>query len=581
MPSFATTSLLSSTLAPFLYPCLDSAWLATSLSLRNVARRRRPHKRPQTIIRCQSTSAQTTEPAVDVSQYDHLTPTPPAFTSQPFSDACTLTLQAGAGGHGCISFLREKYIERGPPNGGDGGTGGSVYIQAVRGETSLHKLARRPIIKAARGGNGQGGTMGGRRGEDVVVVVPVGTVVRETWRHDPSEDDDASTRQRGYGSDLEHDNDGEAGPDQSRKWRRDKWLLYPGTLPKYFTSADFPALPRPRKSNLAASQPPAPLRLDLDKPMETPMLLAAGAMGGLGNPHFTTKSVPRPKYATKGEDAMKLQVQLELKLLADVGLVGLPNAGKSTLLRALTRSRTKVGNWAFTTLSPNVGTVVLDSYHGRPSLSGEKKNSEARTHFTIADIPGLIEGAHLDRGLGLGFLRHIERAAVLAFVVDLSAGDAITALQALWKEVGEYEKLREHELNAETEQAAQGEEGVVRFEPFRSSISPTLDPEHDDDTEDVDVVLDPQAGRALPPLSFPPISSKPWFVVATKADLPGTQENFLTLQQYLQQLQTGEEVHPSGKDNAWRKKMYAVPASAINKEGVESIPKIVLDLLDG
>jgi len=515
----------------------------------------------------------------------------PDYSSTPFTDSCALTVAAGAGGHGCISFLREKYIANGPPNGGDGGTGGSIYIQAVRGETSLHKLARRGVLKAGRGKNGQGSLQGGSRGEDLLVVVPVGTVVREVGRHDPlAEEEKEGRRNKGFGADAEEDDEVEAegAVDQSRKWRRDKWLLYPGALPKSFSSADFPALPRPRRNNLTATEPPGPLRLDLDKPMDHPMLLAAGAMGGLGNPHFVTKSIHKPKYATKGEDGTRIHLQLELKLLADVGLVGLPNAGKSTLLRALTRSRTRVGNWAFTTLAPNIGTVVLDSHTGRPRLDIKGRRKKPRTGFTIADIPGLIEEAHLDRGLGLGFLRHIERAAVLAFVVDLSAGDAVKALQALWREVGEYEKLRERELNAETERTRPDEDGMVAYQPFASAMSPSMEPEPQSEPsasspggeEDEHLVLDAAAGRILPPLSLPPISSKPWLVVATKADLPGTQENFQSLRRYLGGVQEGVQAHPSGKQNAWRRTLQAVPVSAINKEGVQGIPEIVLNLLE-
>ncbi len=570
--------LLSSTLTPFLYPCLDSSWYCA----------RRAVKAPRRTARCLSTATaaertgEEARPFVDVSRFDHLDPHSPDYTTSPFVDSCSISLYAGAGGHGCISFLREKYIEYGPPNGGDGGTGGNVFIQAVRGETSLHKLARRGIMKAGRGKNGEGGSRGGKRGEDILIQVPVGTIVREVSRHDPLEVETLDERRaKGFGRDLK-DDDPNAGPDQSRKWRRDKWLLYPGALPRNFTAADFPALPRPRRSNLTASQPPAPLRLDLDQPMSTPMLLAAGAMGGLGNTHFVTKSIPRPKYATKGDGGLRLHLQLELKLLADVGLVGLPNAGKSTLLRALTRSRTRVGDWAFTTLSPSIGTVVLDSFAGRPTLSNS--NGEQRTNFTIADIPGLIEDAHLDKGLGLGFLRHIERAAVLAFVLDLSAGNAVHALQALWKEVAEYDNIREQELHADSERVPSGEEGVSAFKPFSSSISPTLDREPPTFLQTQhnlnNTMLDRQPGRILPALGLPAISSKPWFVVATKADLPNTQKNFAGLRDYLDRIQHESEPHPCGKSNAWRKALHAVPVSAIHKEGVDGIPQLVTTLLD-
>ncbi|EME83114.1 uncharacterized protein MYCFIDRAFT_164352 [Pseudocercospora fijiensis CIRAD86] len=575
----------TSTLTPFLYPCFNTPCAATAaITNRSKARVRRPTC-TRSIRRAQSTAsaaahAPTTDPdAVDVHKYDHLDPSPADYSSTPFTDACALRVTAGAGGHGCISFLREKYIANGPPNGGDGGTGGSVYIQAVQGETSLHKLARRSHLKAGRGKNGQGSLKGGARGEDLLITVPVGTVVREVRRHDPLDEEE-----RAYGLHrrfAEGAEDGEHTPEQGL-WQLDKWLLYPGVMPKHFTSADLPRLPRPRRSNLVSMQPPAPLRLDLDKAMDTPMLLAAGAMGGLGNPHFVSKSVLKPKYATKGHDGVRIDVQLELKLLADVGLVGLPNAGKSTLLRALTRSRTRVGNWAFTTLSPNIGTLVLDDYTGRPRLDTRGRRKEPRTNITIADIPGLIEGAHLDRGLGLGFLRHIERAAVLAFVLDLSARDAVEALKGLWNEVGEYENLREKQLNADTERTQPQEAGLETteaYKPFESSISPGLDPESDLE-EGSTIVLDPAVGRALPPLLLPPISSKPWFVIATKADLPETQENFGRLQAYLKRVQAGEEEHPSGKENAWRRAVHSVPVSAINKQGVAPIPEIIIGLLD-
>ncbi|KAF7191063.1 putative GTP-binding protein P8A3.11c, mitochondrial [Pseudocercospora fuligena] len=580
------------TLTPFLYPCLDTTWAVSSIAK---ARVRRPRCTSSSRIsrRAQSTASATasataprtdSDSTVDVHKYDHLDPSPADYSSAPFTDACALRVTAGAGGHGCISFLREKYIANGPPNGGDGGTGGSVYIQAVQGETSLHKLARRSHLKAGRGKNGQGSLKGGARGEDLLITVPVGTVVREIRRHDPLDGEErAYDLHKRFAESAEDGEDApEDAPDQGR-YQRDKWLLYPGVMPKHFTSADLPPLPRPRRSNLVSMQPPAPLRLDLDKAMDTPMLLAAGAMGGLGNPHFVSKSVLKPKYATKGHDGVRIDLQLELKLLADVGLVGLPNAGKSTLLRALTKSRTRVGNWAFTTLSPNIGTLVLDDYTGRPRLDTRGRRKDPRTNVTIADIPGLIEGAHLDRGLGLGFLRHIERAAVLAFVLDLSARDAVEALKGLWKEVSEYENLREKQLNADTERTQPQEAGLEAaeaYKPFESSISPGFEPESELE-EGSTTVLDPAAGRALPPLLLPPISSKPWFVIATKADLPETQENFGQLQAYLKRVQAGEEEHPSGKENAWRRAIRSVPVSAINKQGVAPIPEIIIGLLDG
>jgi len=487
----------------------------------------------------------------------HLNPPPDHYSLTPFTDRCTLTLQAGAGGHGCVSFLREKYIEYGPANGGDGGSGGNIFIQALKGESSLHRVARKPQLKAGRGRNGRGSTKGGDRGEDILITVPIGTVIREVWRDDPMiEEEERWQRERRH---AKKGADGEG----HGTLRPERWLLHPGMPSSTFATAEFPLLPRPRRSHLAAIEPKRPIRLDLDAHMERPVLFAAGSMGGLGNPHFVTQDRGRPKFATRGDEGMKLVVQLELKLLADVGLVGLPNAGKSTLLRSLSKSRARVGSWAFTTLQPNIGTVVLDDYKGRvPSLALEM-TKKGRTRFTIADIPGLIEDAHKDKGLGFSFLRHVERAAVLAFVVDLSAGDAVRALKALWKEVGEYESLTNVQLNLDTE------ERLVNYKPAKTQ-TPLFD-------ENGNAILPPDGD--LPPLSMPPITAKPWFVVGTKADLPETQENFKQLQSYVKRVQRGTEEHPSGRRNAWRERVEAVPVSAINAEGVKKIPEVVLGLL--
>ncbi|KAI9872125.1 MAG: GTPase of the mitochondrial inner membrane that associates with the large ribosomal subunit [Pleopsidium flavum] len=423
-------------------------------------------------------------------------------------------------------------------------------------------------MKAGRGKNGRGKGKGGERGEDVVVQVPVGTVVREVSRCDPvAEEEDREWHAKGEMDPDEGDGRGQ--------WRRDKWLLYPSSIPSHFTSVEFPALPRARKSNLMLAQLPAPISLDLSEPMERPVLLAAGASGGFGNPHFVTRSIPRPKFATKGDAGMQLVLELELKLLGDVGLVGLPNAGKSTLLRALSRSRTRVGDWEFTTLQPNIGTVVLDNNQGRPRLQSNGSSRELRTNFTIADIPGLIPDAHLDKGLGLGFLRHIERARVLAFVVDLNAGDAIQALKNLWKEVGEYESFRNEEINAQTEQR------TVHWNPLGSSESSSSPHAGELMNGQESVVIGPSASQPLPALNMPPISSKPWFVIATKADLVGTPENFASLQGYLHAVSTGAVEHPSGRKNGWKSRLRAIPVSAIRGEGVDRIAEWTVGLLDG
>lgn len=479
-------------------------------------------------------------------------------------------MYAGAGGNGCVSFLREKYIEEGPPNGGDGGSGGSIYIQAVEGLTSLHKLARRGIIRASRGRNGQGKSKGGKRGEDILIQVPVGTVVREVERHDPVAEELARMRKPKKET---VDEDGDVV--DFTPVRHDRWVLYPGANPSDFLTVSFPRL-KPRRQGIAAMEPEAPIHLDLSQPMDKPMLLVAGGAGGLGNAHFVTRAMGRPKFASRGEGGVKLELDFELKLLADVGLVGKPNAGKSTLLRSLTNSRTRIGNWEFTTLSPHIGTVIVDDHKGRPLVESKRR----RTHFTIADIPGLVEDAHLDRGLGLGFLRHIDRAGILAFVIDLSVGNPVQELQKLWHELGEYERMRDSEPNSTADET----EGVIDWDPPSSGLSGFERPRSqeievpDDDT--IARALNYQSTGSLPPLAMPPIHKKPWFVVATKADLEHTQDQYRALQEYLSAVEKGAAEHPSGHQDGWKEKVIAVPVSAIRGEGVTRIPKLVMQLLE-
>jgi GTPase len=545
------------TLAPFLYPFLfaleDRTTRRVAQKCLNVPR-----------SRCQSTASGPLNPEAKQNDLSHLNPTPSDYSRTIFADRATVTLHAGSGGHGCISFLREKYIAAGPANGGDGGSGGNIYIQAVRGETSLHKLARRRNIKAGRGKNGQGKTRGGERGEDIIVQVPVGTVVGEIDRVDPvTVEEEKQKLEAGKEDGDEAIARGSKGP---YKWSRDKWLLYPAITPEDIATAEFPVLPKARRSHLTMLQPAAPVSLDLSQPMEKPMLLAAGAAGGLGNPHFVTKSVPRPKYATKGEDGMRITLELELKLLADVGLVGLPNAGKSTLLRAMSNSRARVGDWAFTTLQPNIGTVILDNHRGRPQTLSAQDTGEPRTNFTIADIPGLVQDAHLDRGLGISFLRHVERARVLAFVIDLNTGEAVQALKALWKEVGAYERMKKQEEEDKKEL-------IVQWTPFQT-------PEDALVNRSETIIVGSSSTSASGALLAPSIAAKPWFIVATKADLPGTKEKFESLVAYLRDVKEGKEGHPSGQKDGWCEDLGAIPVSAINGHGVERITEWTVRLLD-
>lgn len=583
-------------LAPFLYPTLFRP-LQTRVSCPAL---RRAH------------SSSATPSTVNDLPESRLNPHPDDYTAPSFVDKAELTLQAGRGGNGCVSFQREAFLPDGPPNGGDGGFGGNVYIQAAHGETSLHKLARRRFIRAGRGKHGQGSAKGGSRGEDMVITVPVGTIVKELERQDPAAEEalniqawlamqkqkkkeerlaveakakleaeaeedevdepiEADGIHRRRQKQLEEEEEEDLGLDDPQ---RQKWLLYPGMSKSEMKSTSFPKLPRRTR---LLQQPPAPVYLDLSRPTPQPILLAAGGIGGLGNPHFTSRQHPRPIFATKGEDAVSMRISLELKLLADVGLVGLPNAGKSTLLRAITNSRTRVGNWAFTTLQPNIGTVVLDKYSGRPSVQSQRKPgiqdglfgedavaSGPRTRFTVADIPGLIEGAHLDRGLGIAFLRHVERAGVLAFVVDLAAGDAVRALQALWREVGLYAQMRNEE---------------ERDREIESRVDWDLAAEDSTSRGPVSLMNAEFAGQdQVSPVLH--IAGKPWFVVATKADLPSTQENFRQLKAYLDDVTSGKAAHPSGVEGAWARDCAAIPVSAINGQGVDRIVHWTVGLLD-
>ena len=559
---------LQATLLPFLCPCPARACVKPLRAnhraiLGRITRQRRAYTAEVSAGSSNQFSPFAATLPTPTSRVD---PTPSDYSRSIFVDKCSVTVHAGSGGSGCVSFLRDKYTTDGPPNGGDGGSGGSVWIQAVAGHTSLHKLARRGTIKAGRGISGQGKSQGGSRGADVLIQVPIGTVVREVWRSDPVAEEEERLRLLNGQMDLESE-DGSRGA-----FKRDRWILYPGATPAESASLDLPKPPKPRRSNLAMMQPQTPITLDLSESMEKPMLLAAGAMGGLGNPHFANTATPKPKFASKGELGVRIKLELELKLLADVGLVGLPNAGKSTLLRSISNSRTRVGDWAFTTLSPNIGTVILDNNEGRPAIRSGVPGENLRTNFTVADIPGLIEDAHLDKGIGLGFLRHIERARILAFVVDLSAGDAVLALQNLWKEVGEYENLRNRELNEETEHR------MVEWTIFGSRTSnPIPSPVNEDGG---DMIIHPEPCRVLEPLKLPPISSKPWFVVATKADKEGTQQNFCNLRAYLKGVEEAAVKHPSGQENGWKSRLAVIPVSAINREGVSRVPEWTAALLD-
>ena len=539
-----------------------------------------------------------------------LNPLPNDYKITSFSDHAILTVHAGGGGNGCISFLRDLHFggdAQGPPNGGNGGHGGNVYIAASHGETSIHKIGRKRILRAGRGKSGRGSSRDGPRGADIVITVPVGTVVREISRHDPEAEEKALARERRnrrkeerrkraeeaaeqallalQGGNLRPEDAEElaeqARVEQGKKdWLEyeyphyDKWVFYPGMSTSQRHCIKLPRVPRRERLYL---QPEGPIAMDLMEPTKKPILIASGGLGGLGNTYFHNHQTDRPMIATKGEKGVSMKIELELKLLANVGFVGLPNAGKSTLLRALTKSKARIGHWAFTTLQPNIGTVVLDNYRGRPMtlprlkpkpVDGDpwdkaEEGREARTRFTIADIPGLVEGAHLDRGLGMAFLRHVERAGVLAFVIDLSAGPAVKALQSLWKEVGLYARIREDEHSAQQ----LGQQTNCGFNP--EVAAPTC--------ESNDIF--PLEGGHLRPAGFD-IAGKPWYVIATKGDVPGTEENFKQLRDYVEGVERGQFPHPSGHKNGWIANMAVIPVSAIKGHGMDRVVHWTVGLLE-
>jgi len=247
-------------------------------------------------------------------------------------DSVRITVCAGDGGNGCVSFRREKYVPRGGPNGGDGGRGGNVILVVEEGLNTLLHLHHRRQVRAGRGQNGRGSNKTGASSEDIRLQVPPGTVVRN------------ATTGEVLGDLVEHGQE---------------------------------------------------------------MVVARGGRGGRGNARFATSTNRAPRTAEDGGRGEELDLDLELKLLADVGLVGLPNAGKSTLLARLSAARPKVADYPFTTVEPHLGVV-------------SPANDDLRT-LVMADIPGLIEGAHEGAGLGIQFLRHVERCPVLVHLVDLAS----------------------------------------------------------------------------------------------------------------------------------------------------------------
>ncbi|MFH1700436.1 MAG: GTPase ObgE [Candidatus Zixiibacteriota bacterium] len=265
-----------------------------------------------------------------------------------FIDYVEIEIESGRGGDGCVSFRREKYIAKGGPDGGNGGRGGNIIFQADENLRTLLDFRYKRHYKAQKGYPGMGSLKTGHNGEDVVLKVPVGTLLKEMDTGD--------------------------------------------------------------------------IIIDLDE-NEMQFVVAPGGKGGKGNDSFKSSTNQTPRQATPGQPGKKIKLALELKLLADIGLVGYPNAGKSTLLSRVTSAKPKIADYPFTTLVPNLGIVKMHDYKT----------------MVMADIPGIIEGASTGKGLGHQFLRHIQRTAVLLFIIDGYESDIEITYENLFSELRKYD----------------------------------------------------------------------------------------------------------------------------------------------
>ncbi|KAJ2822738.1 GTPase of the mitochondrial inner membrane that associates with the large ribosomal subunit [Coemansia sp. 'formosensis'] len=332
-----------------------------------------------------------------------------------FIDRMRCTAIGGSGGNGCVSFFRDVFVPRGPADGGDGGSGGDVWLEADSSETSLSCVKQ--WLKARPGSNGRGKSMHGARGSDITIKVPQGTIVRqilvenkEARTEDPGSGADRSSR---FLADLET---------QMARRAEDKASLFVH-YPRWEDRNDVSniRLPAEFKAFRWAMANAPPLSADLTSHGQR-VLVARGGLGGMGNPHFIGAEDRQPHYALRGLAGQTRVLDLELKTIADVGLVGMPNAGKSTFLRAVSNAHPKVAAYPFTTLNPYIGTVAYDD----------------AAQITVADIPGLVPGAHRNVGLGHAFLRHVERSRVLVFIVDVSRPEPWRDLQMLRDELDLY-----------------------------------------------------------------------------------------------------------------------------------------------
>lgn len=342
------------------------------------------------------------------------------------TDLVTLILQAGDGGNGRVSFRREKYVLKGGPDGGSGGDGGDITIVGSRKLTTLKKYAGKVAYSANQGQAGGSRKKYGRKGERTVLSVPIGT---EIWV--AAENETARQRRMTLGIDsLWKKNDV-----SKEKYYLEKEGQSPPSLPEqpWLTTLDGETISAPIQT-FASTAYHSPQKIKIATITEDgqAVIICQGGFGGRGNVSFKGPENTTPLEAEYGTPGEKRVVILELKLLADIGLVGFPNAGKSTLLSVLTSARPKVANYPFTTLEPHLGIM---SAH------------DADSELIIADIPGLIEGASEGKGLGLDFLRHIENCSALLYVLSLDEAvvfdDSLTAAEKAAQVLSQFTSLQQ------------------------------------------------------------------------------------------------------------------------------------------
>ena len=297
-----------------------------------------------------------------------------------FVDVARVKLKAGDGGNGAVSFRHEIYIPKGGPDGGDGGRGGDIIFRADRNTNTLIDFRFTPILTAENGKNGSGQRSAGRSGKDLIIDVPIGTVVYKL------------NKSKSFANICDN-------------------------------GSNLASEPRNDGSERSGSQ--KILIVDLTKDGEK-AIIAHGGAGGFGNAHFKSSTRQAPIVAEVGEPGEEFEAELELKSMADVGLVGLPNAGKSTFLSVVSNAKPEIADYAFTTITPNLGVATIDD-----------------RDILIADIPGLIEGASEGKGLGHDFLRHVDRTTVLLHLIDIYNDDAGEANQTIRNELEKYSDLKD------------------------------------------------------------------------------------------------------------------------------------------